>query len=175
MEGIKPELRLGTNSTVIIQDMAKSDILAAERLLLASPTASQWSAGQLAGMLSNGQFMLIAREDAVIGLAAFRVAADEAELLNIAVASERRRCGIGKELLREVTGRAERAGAQSICLEVRRSNQIARDFYGKLGFQQIGVRKNYYRNPNEDALILSISVRSLKPARAECESHEGRI
>lgn len=77
----------------------------------------------------------------------------EIEIYNICVASKYRKSGIGRALIREmIRGRKEKT--TSIWLEVRRSNDKARAFYKALGFKTVGSRKNFYRNPAEDGLIM---------------------
>lgn len=77
----------------------------------------------------------------------------EIEIYNICVASRYRKNGIGRALIREmIRGRKEKT--TSIWLEVRRSNDKARSFYKALGFETVGSRKNFYRNPTEDGLIM---------------------
>jgi len=72
------------------------------------------------------------------------------------VAPEQRRSGIGTRLIQEVLLRAEAGGATSVLLEVRESNFAARRLYEKLGFSEKGRRNDYYRDPQEDALLLQI-------------------
>ncbi len=81
-----------------------------------------------------------------------RVAADETELLNIAVAPVFRRRGVGTALIRDVLRRFP----GPIFLEVRDSNLGARKFYEVLGFQPVGIRPEYYRNPSEAAVVMKI-------------------
>lgn len=90
----------------------------------------------------------------VVGFAGIMIIADEAELLNIAVASEFRRQGIGQMLLEQMLQEAERAGAYRLLLEVRKSNRAARDLYYKHHFMEIGTRRDYYHSPTEDAIIM---------------------
>lgn len=84
-----------------------------------------------------------------------RAAADEGEILTIAVSPEVRGQGIGRQLLdaalRQLVGR----GARSVWLEVRPSNHAARAMYRSAGFSAAGLRRGYYRRPPEDALVLS--------------------
>ncbi len=77
----------------------------------------------------------------------------EWELENIAVPSGVRRRGFATMLLQELLRRAREANGESLFLEVRESNQLARALYEKLGFLQSGRRKAYYQSPAEDALI----------------------
>lgn len=91
-------------------------------------------------------------------LVAQRVDADW-ELENMAVAYSVRRRGIGTLLLRELIAQAVTEGVSKIFLEVRASNQSARALYQKTGFEEIGLRKSYYSDPNEDAILYRLSCR----------------
>ena len=82
----------------------------------------------------------------------------EWEIENVVVDPERRRSGVGSALVQEVLHQAAAAKATSVLLEVRQSNAAARGLYEKLGFQQVGVRRGYYAQPVEDALLLKFSV-----------------
>jgi ribosomal-protein-alanine N-acetyltransferase len=90
----------------------------------------------------------------VIGFCSFWRVLDELHINNLAVAPSRRGAGAGTALLREVMLEGARLGARRATLEVRRSNEGARRLYGRLGFSVGGVRRNYYTNPVEDALVL---------------------
>ena len=97
------------------------------------------------------------RED---GFALWRTAADEAELLTIAVQSHRRRHGLGRALLAAVIHRARRGGAQSLFLEVGADNGPARSLYSQAGFVEVGRRRDYYRRHADfaDALVLRLTL-----------------
>lgn len=111
-----------------------------------------------------GEFSLVAAEGPrVIGYVISRVTADEAEILNLAVRPDFRRLGVAGELLRTVENRFEAAGAHTVYLEVRESNDAGRAFYEVHGFHPVGRRRGYYQRPREDALIL----RKMLPAVAE--------
>ena len=116
-----------------------------EAIQAASPEAASWPA---AGYLAYD--LLVACDGpCVIGfLASRRVAGDESELLNIAVAPGHRRRGVGRALLRSFF---REAGV--VYLEVRASNQAAREFYKSFGFQELTVRKEYYSAPEEGVLL----------------------
>jgi ribosomal-protein-alanine N-acetyltransferase len=85
----------------------------------------------------------------------------EGELANLAVAPDSRGQGIGRALLAAMLADASNRKTSQIYLEVRESNVAARNLYASQKFEEIGRRKRYYRNPNEDALILR---RTLEPA-----------
>jgi ribosomal-protein-alanine N-acetyltransferase len=91
-------------------------------------------------------------------LVAHRVDA-EWELENMAVAVSVRGRGIGTLLLRELIGQARVQGGSKIFLEVRASNQNARGLYEKVGFEEAGLRKSYYSDPREDAILYHLSCR----------------
>jgi ribosomal-protein-alanine N-acetyltransferase len=79
---------------------------------------------------------------------------DQGELANIAVAPQLRDLGLGGYLLDRMTEEAGRRGVESLYLEVRISNARARAMYASRGFQEIGVRRDYYEKPREDARVL---------------------
>jgi ribosomal-protein-alanine N-acetyltransferase len=82
------------------------------------------------------------------------LAADEAEIANLAVAPARRGQRIGAHLLDAALGELMVRGAAAVYLEVRESNAAARRLYASRGFHEVGRRKKYYRRPPEDALVL---------------------
>src|SRR4030095_17049032 len=86
---------------------------------------------------------------------AYRLAAGELEILNLAVAPGDRRLGLGRRLLEAALRRGATAGASRALLEVRASNDAARSLYSEFGFVSLGVRKDYYVEPREDALVLA--------------------
>ena len=95
---------------------------------------------------------LVAVEDGVVaGYVGSQTVLQEADMMNIAVADTHRRRGIARMLVQELIARLD---AGMLTLEVRASNAPAIALYESLGFQQVGLRKNYYRKPKEDALIL---------------------
>ena len=113
--------------------------------LLASPGVAGWA------LLSGG---------AAIGFALCRVAADEAELLTIAVEPNQRRRGAGRALLAAVTAHARAVGARSLFLEVGADNTAARSLYAQVGFREVGRRAAYYTRPTgrADALVLRLTL-----------------
>lgn len=91
------------------------------------------------------------------GLILMRTAADEAEVLTIAVPPERRRAGIGAAMLNEATTRIASSGGRAIFLEVSVENINARSLYTRAGFILAGRRPNYYSD-NADALVLRLDL-----------------
>lgn len=112
-----------------------------------------WSENSVRGELTNSLALwLVALDgDAVVGYVGSQTVLGEADMMNIAVADSHRRRGIARMLVRELIDRLD---ANMLTLEVRASNAPAIALYESEGFAQIGLRKNYYRKPKEDALIL---------------------
>ena len=108
-------------------------------------------------------------DSAVLGFAIARCATAEWEIENVVVVPEKRRRGVGIKIIRELLLQAQIAGATSVLLEVRESNMAARRLYEKLGFSQQGRRSSYYREPEEDALLLCFSIANLRQFSLEAE------
>ena len=82
------------------------------------------------------------------------IVVDQGHIINVAVHPAYRRQGVGKALIAEMLRRTGPEGVTAYTLEVRRSNEAALALYDSFGFRPAGIRKNYYENPVEDALIL---------------------
>ncbi|MCQ2425163.1 MAG: ribosomal protein S18-alanine N-acetyltransferase [Lachnospiraceae bacterium] len=120
-----------------------------------------WSVTALAGTMGgDGAVFFTAKEDGLpVGYVGSFPAGNEREITNIAVSPAYRRRGIAKALLSELIGEARERGEEKILLEVRASNLPARTLYGSLGFVCDGVRRRYYRDPVEDAVLMSLSLK----------------
>ena len=116
-----------------------------------------WSEKSVASELDNPLALwLVALDgDTVAGYIGSQTVMDETDMMNVAVAPSHRRMGIGEQLVMTLVGKLQKRGSHCLTLEVRDSNEPARSLYEKLGFEQVGRRPNYYRNPREEALILS--------------------
>jgi len=99
-------------------------------------------------------FLVAAAGNRPVGYVIARAAADEGELLNVAVEPASRGRGIARALVRAALARLARAGVGTVYLEVRESNRPARLLYRGLGFREVGRRPGYYRRPREDAVLL---------------------
>ena len=98
---------------------------------------------------------IVACEDAdIIGFAGCWISFEEAQVMNIAVAHGARGHGVGKMLMECLMCTAVERGAERMTLEVRSSNWTARNLYGQMGFSAIGVRKGYYQDDGEDAILM---------------------
>ena len=96
----------------------------------------------------------VSADGELLGYAVAWYVADESEIANIAVAPSARRKGVGALLLDRILRAAAEFGAQTVFLEVRESNEEARNMYVARGFEVAGKRTKYYRKPDEDALIM---------------------
>lgn len=81
---------------------------------------------------------------------------ENADITNIAVDEEYRRQGIGDRLIELISLKAADKGAESLFLEVRESNEPAKVFM-KNGFAKVGMRRNFYRKPDENAILMEKS------------------
>ena len=120
--------------------------------------STPWSEAALEEELYNPlcSFIVAQRPDgAVLGYAGLHVAADEGYIDNVAVRSDYRQQGIADDLV-DVFVRFGQANLAFLTLEVRPSNTPAINLYMKHGFAQVGRRKDYYRDPKEDAIIMTL-------------------
>jgi len=129
-----------------------------------SPGASRWTDGDYERLLGvPGGKILVAELSTtdppkILGFAAFHRIIDEVELRNMAVDPDHRLQGVGRALLEEARARMLVAGAKKVFLEVRVSNKTAQSLYYSIGFAIHSLRKDYYREPPEDALVLSLEL-----------------
>ncbi len=101
--------------------------------------------------------------DYIIGFAGLWLLVDEAHITNIAVREKHRRQGIGETLLIAIIELAGELGANSMTLEVRASNTEAQKLYAKYGFVKVGLRRGYYTDNREDAVLMTLEgVRSVE-------------
>ena len=115
-----------------------------------------WSENSISSELNNRlSCWLVALEgDVVIGYVGSQTVLGETDMMNIAVHPDYRNQGVAKNLIQTLMDTLSGQGSHSLMLEVRQSNEPARNLYASLGFETVGIRKNYYRNPKENALIL---------------------
>jgi [ribosomal protein S18]-alanine N-acetyltransferase len=127
-----------------------------------SATAAHWSKQHYTMRLEDSSAsaitLVIQEEERVEGfLAARQVAGSEWELENVAINGPARRRGLGSHLLGEFLNLVRSRGGMEVYLEVRESNRAARALYEKWAFVEAGKRKAYYRDPDEDAVVLGFS------------------
>jgi [ribosomal protein S18]-alanine N-acetyltransferase len=123
--------------------------------------AAAWSQEALQETVSlAGVAAFVSERNGVIsGIVVGRQVVDEAEVLNLAVKQGMRRQGEGGALVRRILQRFSERQVSRVFLEVRESNAGAIAFYRGLGFQAVGVRKDYYRDPKESATVMELWVR----------------
>lgn len=140
---------------MIIRQMKLEDVSSIaqlEKVCFSDP----WSEKSIASEVENPlSYWLVAEADGcVVGYVGSQAVLDAADMMNIAVAPDYRRRGIAEALVNELTNYLREHKVIALLLEVRVSNEHAIALYEKLGFEQVGRRRNYYHNPKEDALIL---------------------
>ena len=141
---------------MIIRHLTIEDIEPAAALLLDNASETPWTAaGIFTYFLRDDTILLTAEEDGtLVGFAALLMAPPESDILDLAVDRGRRTAGIGTKLLTELLGEGLKHGVHTAYLEVRTGNAPARHLYEKLGFHEIGYRRNYYTDPTEDAVVM---------------------
>ena len=129
-----------------------ADVAALEAVCFSDP----WSEASVASELDNPlSLWLVARDAAgLLGYVGSQSVPDEADMMNLAVRPDARRQGVAQALLRALEAALRKNGIRSLTLEVRAGNAPAIRLYTQAGFRQVGLRKNYYFHPKEDALIL---------------------
>lgn len=115
-----------------------------------------WSINSVASELNNplSLWLVAIEEDKVVGYVGSQTVIGETDMMNVAVHPEHRRCGIARMLIDALVLALQEKQSHCLTLEVRASNEPAIALYTVLGFTEVGRRRNYYRNPKEDALIL---------------------
>lgn len=126
-----------------------------ERMNFSHPWTEKMLQEELDNMLSS--FICALGENGVVmGYAGLTVVAGEGYINNIAVRQEYRRQGVASELLKVFLRFGKAQGLSFLTLEVRASNEAAKRLYMKHGFAQVGRRKNYYDDPKEDAILMTL-------------------
>ena len=154
LESKFPEILERIQNTVIIREMAESDIkeiAELEKECFATP----WSETSLRDELTNetARFYVLCDNEKLLGYIGSNNICNEVYITNVAVNSECRGKGYGKKLVNHLLKQSELEKAFFITLEVRESNENAIALYEKCGFKKIGERKNFYSKPTEDAFI----------------------
>ena len=141
---------------ILVRPMAIADVdgvMAVEKDSFSTP----WSRSAFEEELAQNRLAryIVAEEDGqVVGYAGMWLVINEAHVTNVAVSGSRRGEGLGRLLMETLMKLARENGMGSMTLEVRVSNMVARHLYETLGFAEAGIRKNYYSETKEDALIL---------------------
>ena len=109
----------------------------------------------------------------VVGMIVVWLILDEAHIATIAVLPEFRRLGIARKIMLTALKECAAQGAKSATLEVRENNPNAIELYHKLGFEVVGRRKRYYKDTNEDAILMTLEMKAPEKAQAAPEIPAG--
>lgn len=157
-----------TNSGVLIERMTEHDLLEVVEIEQGSGLSYWgWDAYHTELQSPIDSIMLVAREKglarpgghSVVGFIVGRCLADELHVNNMAVRPDFRRKGIGQELLEAVLNWGAAKQASQAVLEVRAGNAAAQQLYRASGFTVVGRRRRYYKDPLEDALLMTVSLK----------------
>jgi len=149
-----------SNSTVVVRAMTYADldaVMVTEEQVYPFP----WTRGIFSDCLRVGYYCRVLEKDGLIaGYAVMSFGAQEAHLLNICVRANQRGHSFGRLLLLDVLAAAKSLGADTMLLEVRPSNVAAIRLYESMGFNEIGLRKDYYpaERGREDALMFALAL-----------------
>jgi ribosomal-protein-alanine N-acetyltransferase len=147
-----------------IRKVSDGDLEAIVSIQRKTPQAAQWAQADYANLAGDPLGLILVAEldtmslPTIAGFAAFHRVMDEAELRNMAVAPAHQRQGVGRELLAEGRRRLMEQGVRQIYLEVRASNISAQRLYYSAGFGLRSRRSDYYNDPREDGLVLSLEL-----------------
>ena len=103
----------------------------------------------------NFRYFVAEENGEILGYCGFIFVLDEAEIPNVCVKASARKSGIGRKMMTVLVEEAKKLGMAVLYLEVRESNTPARKLYRSLGFEENGIRKNFYEHPVEHAVLMS--------------------
>ena len=118
-----------------------------------------WSINSIQREINQKRIIIIKDNDDILGYCIFMIAADEGEILRIAVKENMRKRGIGKSLILSAVTQMKSEGCKYVFLEVRASNIAALQLYKSTGFEETGIRKGYYADNNEDAVLFKLEIK----------------
>lgn len=118
-----------------------------------------WSESMLREELGKGLFLVAERDGQAVGYVGCQTVLDEGYITNVAVSPDCRRQGIGRALIAELVFRARAQDLAFVTLEARASNAPAIALYEGAGFVRVGVRKNFYTAPTEDAVLMTLFLK----------------
>lgn len=160
--GSRPATEVVVEGGAVLRRATEADLTDVEAMERSCFASDPWPRRSFEAFLerSSAEFVVAEHPDGSGGVAGYAVvihAADEAELLNIAVVDRLRGRGLGSALLLRVLQACRDRSIRAVYLEVRESNAAARRLYAAHGFIEVGRRRSYYERPVEDALILQKS------------------
>ena len=148
------------SESIIFRDMKPEDIaqvVAIEQVSFAIPWTFETFEREIT-INEYARYTVMEKDGAIIGYCGMWLILDESHITNIAILPEYRGRNLGEVLLNEVIEKAKKLGAHSMTLEVRVSNEIAQKLYRKFGFLNGGIRKRYYTDNYEDALVMWVRL-----------------
>lgn len=144
----------------LLRPMSPDDVASVARIE-GEICAYPWTLGNFADSLHAGYSCWVNDfGDGIASYGVLMVAAGEAQLLNLGVATAWQGRGLGQEMLGHLTGVARSHRAEVLLLEVRESNHVARRLYDRHGFRQLAIRRRYYPSPQgrEDAVVMELPL-----------------
>lgn len=146
---------------VSYRKMTEADVPAVHQIELNSfPTP--WTLDSFYYEMTDNQFahyvLAVDEDETIIGFCGMWMVVDSAQITNVAVAKAARGQGIGEGLMREALRISKESDMDVMSLEVRVSNEVALNLYRKLGFLAGGIRKGYYTDNREDALVMWVNL-----------------
>jgi ribosomal-protein-alanine N-acetyltransferase len=140
---------------IAFRKMVKEDAAGVEIVEKAS-FGMPWSRQSFweAAVNKDAYYLLALDENEIVGYAGTWLVADEAHIMNVAIAPMHRTMGLGRKMMVELIRIVKEKGITAMTLEVRPSNTVARKLYEKMGFKSVGLRKGYYEDNKEDAMIM---------------------
>ena len=119
-----------------------------------------WSENSFLNDAKNpiAEYVIARIDDKIVGYAGFWQVLDEGQITNIAVLKDFRRQKIAQKMLFELIEKAKSKNLKVLSLEVRESNVAAINLYSGLNFKTVGIRKNYYKNPTENAVLMDLEI-----------------
>lgn len=140
---------------MIIRKMLESDL--AEVMLIEKGTFSEpWNKEDFCSSISNSNngYLVAVIQESIVGYCGYWGIAGEGYIYNVAVKKEFQRRNIGIVMMKKLMKQAPDNGIGNFTLEVRLSNKAAISLYKRLGFEQAGIRKDFYTKPKEDGIIM---------------------
>lgn len=134
--------------------MQRADLLAVEEIehaVFSRPWSRQ---AFLQAMQQDTLFIVALEQNQVVGYCGMYCSFEEGEITNVAVLPQKHHRGIGRSMMKYLLAEARSRGISKIILEVRISNYNAIDLYKSLGFENSGIRKNFYEMPREDGMVM---------------------
>ncbi|MGA3353229.1 MAG: ribosomal protein S18-alanine N-acetyltransferase [Acidimicrobiales bacterium] len=149
-------------------------VIAIERRIFPSPWSIGLYTSEIAQPATRAYYVALVGSE-LVGYAGMMVVVGEAHVTNIGVAPDWQRHGVGRRLLLQLAREARARSAQHLTLEVRVSNLGAQALYHEFGFVPAGIRKNYYAEVNEDALVMWAHDIDTETYRLRLDSIESRL